>query len=628
MRIAITRNLWIALVLAVLVLASCAELDGETVYVGPDSEIPTGEYRGVVVNGTEISVNIAQMPSQEPQATYTAFPTYTPYPTYTPPPQTPAESPSPTPEEFTPAPDPTATETPHPDPTATSTPEPTYTPTDEPTATPTPGGPTASPTPVGRCIGTVINQAGLNVRADHDPNASVLVTLAYGQAVYIQAVYVIESLTTEWAQIQVRAGNTEGWVAAYYYGGARLLEWEDGAVECLPPHVEFYGPGYGDTPTPTPTSTPGASPTPTATATPITCSVYTATDAPNLNVRDLPSTVEGSVIAEFPGGARTVALAQYTGQGFIWYRINWFGEVGWIADGEVLQTEGNCGALPPEDPMGDRPSLVIGFHTTPSASLQAALNALQILDEAGLAFGLKPYFSLNFCSAVIDAGGYCVYRHGAPDCPRRDLSPQDSAADFIQHDQQAATLFRGVDRFYLEPLNECWGDPMPQSEYDWWIAFSHAYLDLAEARDFPPVLLWGIPPGNFNRESAVQFESVIRRLVALGGGISMHDYTFHFRSEGLCDGDKWEAYRHRLITEYMRLEGYSAPIFVTEAARGTGNSPPDIADFTCWVQSVAENDPNVVMVALWNFGPHPRWRTADLTPVADALMRSIVGALQ
>lgn len=124
-------------------------------------------------------------------------------------------------------------------PTASRTPSITVTPVVE---TPNPDATPLPPVPLQGCIGRVFNVLGLSLREDHEIGASRLGVLRWGESVEIQGFYVYKDAIDEWAYIQT-AQSVQGWVAAYYYEGARMLLWPEDGTECYPPGVwvEYAG---------------------------------------------------------------------------------------------------------------------------------------------------------------------------------------------------------------------------------------------------------------------------------------------------------------------------------------------------------------------------------------------------
>lgn len=213
-----------------LALAACAELPpGDYALVPLDGQAVTpGAYRYDSPQGRyQVEVRSSGDATMAPTATTT--PTTapeTPEVTVTPPPsRTPVLTPSATPS---------ATPTATPSPTGFSTPTP-----EGPTATPgSPPTVTVEPKPA-PCEGVVVNQAGLNVRANHSTSAAVVGSLSADAVAVIDRFYVVRDGREEWAHI---VAPVQGWVAAIFYDGRRMLAWpedvnDERAIWCLPPYV-------------------------------------------------------------------------------------------------------------------------------------------------------------------------------------------------------------------------------------------------------------------------------------------------------------------------------------------------------------------------------------------------------
>lgn len=237
--------------LTAALVAACAELPpGDYALVPLEGQLVTpSEYTYEGTQGRyRVEVRSAMDVTMAPEATRT--PTVTPNapePSVTPSPsRTPVLAPSAT---FTP----TATLTASPTSSATATPNGILTPTPEgPTATPGPSSTaTVEPKPA-LCEGVVVNQAGLNVRAAPSTNAAVVGTLSGDAVAVIDRFYIVSDDREEWAHL---TSPVNGWVAAVFYNGRRLLAWPedvtDGerAIWCLPPYVTVE---WASNPPPTP----------------------------------------------------------------------------------------------------------------------------------------------------------------------------------------------------------------------------------------------------------------------------------------------------------------------------------------------------------------------------------------
>lgn len=235
-----------------------------------------------------------------------------------------------------------------------------------------------------------------------------------------------------------------------------------------------------------------------------------------------------------------------------------------------------------------------------------------ILAAKGIPFGVSPYFSLGYCVNALQAGGLCVFRPGAPDCPLRagEGDPRQAAQNFMQYSAGVSEVLRGADRAWLEITNECQSDGFSRALLEWWRDFYDEAITIELARGGPPLALPGLPPGTGDILMFSVWKPMLERLKNTGGIFSMHDYTFHSQT-GLCAYDEWEAARHTTNHRLMGLLGYEIPITITEAARGSGNDPVDVNDFICWIEKVRVEG-YVHSVWLWLGGYHAYWPLANL----------------
>lgn len=149
-----------------------------------------------IIDQLEMTLTVIRVTELDPLIPPT--PTNTPLPTAT-------NTPGPTP---TPSYTPTPTNTP---PTPTNTPTTTVTPADTPTATPTE---TLTPAPTPTQVTAVINSLyGLNVRAEPNPTADILLYLEQGEEVVLLFGQVSAAGIT-WQKVSV--GGVQGWAAAEF----------------------------------------------------------------------------------------------------------------------------------------------------------------------------------------------------------------------------------------------------------------------------------------------------------------------------------------------------------------------------------------------------------------------------
>ena len=404
--------------------------------------------------------------------------------------------------------------------------------------------------------------------------------------------------------------------------------------------------------TPTPTSTPPATvtPTPTATATPgnveptptpeaieptlgpsstpvnaYQCMVGSAVYA--LNVRAAPSitAVRVSQIYNTDSTQYVVLDVEFAevrdSRGALigydeWAQIEYEpGKVGWIAvEYWYNGTRYTYAGYPDLDLCSDirfpPPITALGIRTVPGASGFDAM--YPILASKSIPFGVSPYASIEYCTAALDAGGLCVMRPGAPDCPSAmyDSDPRENARDFMKHAALYASILKNRAGVWLEPINECMGSPDTTRHYAWWAEWMDAYIDEALARDWPPLALPSLPPGHGDTLMFSTWKPVLQKLAAHGGLFSMHAYTFNSKTD-LCVCDPWEACRHVTNHNLMLEHGYTIQFTLTEAARWAGNAPVSVEDMACFYNVVSQQG-FVHSVWDWLGGFHPVWPNANL----------------
>lgn len=220
----------------------------------------------------------------------------------------------------------TASPSPDPDMTATPTPEVTRPP--QPTSSPAP----TSTLPSSAACEVGITATTLNVRPAPADFTSVLAQVSTPERYIVSAVEWIN--TDEWARITLDDDST-GWIAVNYQNA-------EYAVYTNPQNC-------ADLRFPAPPAAATASIGPTFTPLPYDCRVI-APEVASLTVRTLPRDTANRV-GTLTGRAATYALSRYDTNGTRWYKLWWFNQPGWIRDVTLLTTEGNCDALPAENPF-------------------------------------------------------------------------------------------------------------------------------------------------------------------------------------------------------------------------------------------------------------------------------------
>lgn len=296
---------------------------------------------------------------------------------------------------------------------------------------------------------------------------------------------------------------------------------------------------------------------------------------------------------------------------------------GAVADWEKCpKVEGWPSGLLPPEPFAAEPALL--WHAVPNANAMEMEASYAILAAKDIEFGVKPYADMNACLAALNAGGVCIFRHGAPDCPSGvgEVDPVESARQFANHGDWAASVLRNYDKAYYEPLNECWwGDPSHPTTYSWWNAWLNEYIDEAQRRNFPKLVIPTLGPANSSLAMYTAWKDVLQRSADMGNLFGEHIYT-PYHDLGLCACDKWLACRHRTDQETRLSIGLDIEVAITEVARGWGNDPVDEADFVCW-WGLVRNDSYVRAVAFWTAGMVFPWLNANLDGHMVAIAQQI-----
>lgn len=466
----------------------------------------------------------------------------------------------------------------------------------EPTPTPDslPFTPVPTLPPVKVCE-LVVQGSPHNVRSQPNPSASILGNLGIGStATGLEFFYPLD--LSEWARvagINYLTGNPiTGWILV----NSNVLYDPQGPCLDVPATYEA---------TPVPTYTPAPTFTPVITPTPIACTLI-APSTGAMNVRALPS-LTASIVGSFGTGAETAGLATYTGSGYLWFRVWWFGQDAWIAKTGLLTTKGACDSLPAENPFE---VTALGLRTVPGAVNFTSM--YPILAAKGIPYGVSPYASIDYCTGALDAGGICIIRPGAPDCPSGvgTTEPRANARDFMKHAALYASILKGRENVWIEPINECMGTPIETRLLAWWAEWMDEYLEQATALGWPPLALPSLPPGHGDQLMFSMWKPVLQKLAARNGLFSMHAYTFNSLTD-LCVCDPWEACRHVTNHDLMLSLGYDIPFTLTEAARHAGNAPVSVDDMVCFYNKVKQQG-FVHSLWLWLGGYHPVWPNANL----------------
>jgi hypothetical protein len=234
---------------------------------------------------------------------------------------------------------------------------------------------------------------------------------------------------------------------------------------------------------------------------------------------------------------------------------------------------------------------------------------------------------MDACLDALWRGGWCIFRHANEDCPHGigGADPRQSALDFLRYGDVARVTLAGYERAYYEPTNECnFGSSQSDSQLAvvyWWNEWLDAYITEASARGYPKLVIPTFGPGHGESVQYRIWRDVLNRLAGQGGMLGEHSYTPDIEG-GLCGCDQWLACRHRLNEEVRQAEGVDIDVAITEAARGWGNDPVDVADFVCWYELV-RGDAWLHSVALWTMGHNPTWPNANLDNYAVPIAQGV-----
>jgi hypothetical protein len=387
-------------------------------------------------------------------------------------------------------------------------------------------------------------------------------------------------------------------------------------------------PTQEDVRTPSPTPIPTNTPTPSPTPLPRCWGTVTAT---RLNVRDVPW---GSILGQVTYGQTLYFDAQWY-QDFWWWRIEFWEATGddtfigayvsaqWIAMGDTADCSQLVDVTPPPIAKSD---LVVGWFSMPNGNVWEQVEAHQVGMVRGIRGGTHPYANPSTCIQVMEAGGWCVYRHGNPDCPSVfEGDPRASARAFMIHDQYYAEgVFQNYPgQIWIDPLNECeWGVTIDQ--LDWWKQWFSEYITQAKARNWPPLVLPSMGPGYGDKAMFQAWASELRTLDANGGMLAMHVYNPV--STWLCPFDQWLADRTLHNHEILEALDIDIRIAVTEVGAGWGNEYPNIPDMACWIERTAQY-PFVAFIAIWEMGVNHTWIRANWEGHSVDLIRALDATL-
>lgn len=615
--VALRRELLTIVVLLIVLLAGCAEAP------------PPGDYAVIPLGGQAVTPGIF---------TYGAYRVWvgtTPSPTPTPtasPTSTPTASPS-----MTPTPSVAATVAPSATNTPTYTPSPT-TATQTPTDTHTPI-PTTVVQP--ECYGTVITTLALNVRNGPSTQNTVIAKAQPGQRWRLyEVVYASDQPgADEWVKVQLGDGRT-GWLAAYYQGQT-WVRYED-TPDCL--LVRFPG-GVEvppDTPQPPSTAPPATSapvtpgpilsPTPdTAPITPPPTSEYpfkvcalqwqravVARAGPGLNETQIGSVAVNDLLQ-----VERVQAAS----GYVWAKT----ARGWsafyhVGSGEWWAYGGPDGALCEDVPgweaagLGPPPGLTaVGLTVVTGAHRAELEGAGNILKAAGVQPAATVTCDDDTARFLADLGWRVNFRpcySQVGDLPITSLPASDSARARVEQ----SLYLKGTIPAHAVQLTNEWQAHDPVYLRDWILA-AVAECDRQGVTCIPVMFNPGTPP----LEWLEVLRPAFRAIKTSGHYLGMNLYpVMGYKLSSLNSYTLWTSYRYRLLAG--RLGPDMPRVWVSEAAEGRGESPPDLGDmagFTCATYG------ELAAVNFWYTGlPLGHWAEANLRGYAAPWAVAVVDRLK
>lgn len=405
------------------------------------------------------------------------------------------------------------------------------------------------------------------------------------------------------------------------------------------------------TPTRTPdvddTPTPERTPVPTVEPSPVTCELIMSQA---VSVRSEPSTSSQRIAFTAIGDYYAYNLFVQTG-GYLWGRVHdgryagRFIAVAVWGDATVSQWwvmvpqpsyEGCFDVtgwpygddefpLYPPSPIVRAPGEPLGvlFHAVPGANAMEMEIAWSILRQRGIPFGVLSVDDPDLCAKAEASGGLCIWRSNAVgDCGDILKPPVQAANEYMlrQRGPLAQVTARGQTPSYIAIHNECALDRPDLAK--WASDFVVQAVAIARAWQWPPL----VAPNFYAHQPDAQTIAIMlpawRALAASGGAMGLHAYSPTNVSGGLAAYGHMAEHRY-VSRELERLGVYGLPLFVTEAARGYGNSCVDVDDFVTWIGR-QQSHYEVIAVALWTAGrvgtmPECASLDGDMVALASAL---------
>lgn len=238
------------------------------------------------------------------------------------------------------------------------------------------------------------------------------------------------------------------------------------------------------------------------------------------------------------------------------------------------------------------------WHYVPGGNIMELIVAGQIAASNGRKWGALVVDDVNVCIQVEAAGGVCIARsNAAGDCPRLDLPPDESAADYLARNVWYATVSSAS---LYAITNEC-----DISAAAWWNQFIIAAVKQAKVLNFPPLVV-----GNFlaHEPSEAWVQATAPAWAAVrtySGMMGLHSYSY-FDDTWLCAPSQWmPTDRDLLVRGWLEAAGVPGVQFVySEIAPGRGDRPVSaqtISDIACWLHKADERRA-VSGGALWTSG--------------------------
>ena len=368
-----------------------------------------------------------------------------------------------------------------------------------------------------------------------------------------------------------------------------------------------------------------------------TCAMTVATNY--LAVRKEPSTIAALVEWMVNGKEITIDEAQYV-DGYLWghHSAGWsaiyaYDDQEYYLVGDLDECQNVSGWPevwpPPNDSTTQRTPALI-WHEVPGANVNNMFASYQILDDAELRFGVKPYADMEICRNTVLAGGICIFRNppGGQDCPNVDAA--DPAAEAVRWanllEANSVVYLRDLiptGRVKIEVCNEC--------RYDWdtlywWRDFMIAFIQYTDGRNWPALVMPTLGPGWGDAVMFRVWEPALQMMIDRGYSIGFHTYN-PGGDEMLCPYNEWLSFRHRTNHEDLVELGLGdLDVDITEVGQGWGNTTPNIEDYVCWFKAI-QIDTYVDTIALWTAGYNGTWPKANLDNYMIPIAQTVVAWL-